>query len=202
MIGALAGLAAGALAGVLPGTYTNEEQVEFARAKGAALPPWVGVEVRREADGALGMMAVDAHGQTGAADAGWAPTVTADGLALVLKDGTAVTLLRARAFRCWASIPKRVAKADGSPDWWFKAGLAVHDRGGRLAVATDEAVPQRFSLRMRNVVFPEPPNRPSLVLYVHGDDPVRALSYAWADPDAKRVGINLRTVQASCSLAE
>jgi hypothetical protein len=56
---------------------------------------------------------------------------------------------------------------------------------------------------MRNVVWAQGPNRPSVVLYVHTpDDPDRAAAYSWADPDAKRIGINLRWMQASCTIDE
>jgi hypothetical protein len=44
--------------------------------------------------------------------------------------------------------------------------------------------------------------RPSLVLYVHGADADNAIAYGWADPAAKRVGINLRSMQGSCTLVE
>jgi hypothetical protein len=233
------------LGALLPGVYTNEEQVEFARAAGKPLPVWVGVEVRRADNGSLRLLTIDAFGQPGAEDqamtltpdpdgGAWVQTgrcrrhfvpdssgslandrtegtcaspaaltaIAPGGLTMVLKDGTPLELLRARPFRCWAAIPRQAPKPDGSTDWWFRANLPLHDRGGRLALETDEPSPQRFSLRMRSVVFPEPPNRPSLVLYVHEEDPVRASSYSWADPEAKRIGINLRRVQASCTLGD
>ncbi|MFN3865002.1 MAG: hypothetical protein ACK4RT_12055, partial [Erythrobacter sp.] len=57
-----------------------------------------------------------------------------------------------------------------------------------------------LSIRLRNVTWAKGSrNKPSLVLYVHKDDPERAESYSWASPDASLVGINLRWVQASCS---
>ena len=54
---------------------------------------------------------------------------------------------------------------------------------------------------MRNVRWPYGNNRPSLVLYAYRPDKDRAVSYAWADPSAQRIGINLRWMQASCTLA-
>jgi hypothetical protein len=234
-------VAVAAIDRALPGLYTNEEQVEFARDAGAPPLPWVGVEISREGDG-LHLRTLDAFGARGAehqriglesegdgvrltmgrcrrlfvfgegggltnsetagrCDSPAALTgVDARGLTMRLQDGRVLALLRARPWRCWAAVPKRAAKADGSVDWWFKAGMPLHDRGGRLVVETDEPEPQRYVLRMRNVIFPEPPNQPSLVLYVHEGDPVRAISYAWADPEARRLGVNLRRIQASCSL--
>jgi hypothetical protein len=40
-----------------------------------------------------------------------------------------------------------------------------------------------------------------LTLYVHDGDAKRALSYAWAEEDAGRIGLNLRWLQASCTHA-
>lgn len=57
-------------------------------------------------------------------------------------------------------------------------------------------------LRMRAVYWPPPStNHPSIVLYVHKpDDPDSAVSYGWADIDASRIGLNLRWMQASCTI--
>jgi hypothetical protein len=234
-----------AVAALLPGTYTNEEQVYFAKEGGKPAPPWTGVKII--ADGTdYRIQAVDSFGapagesrllrvaeggieghdvisitsgdcsldyarvpagltlvnQRGAC-AGQATmtALTHAGLAMRLPNGTMLEMQRARAFKCWASIPRKALK-DGKTDWWFKPGLMLHDRGGRVVAQTDEVVPQRFSFRMRNVVWPNSNNAPSLVLYVHGDDHDQAISYSWADPGARRIGINLRTVQGSCTLVE
>ncbi|MCU0882657.1 MAG: hypothetical protein MUF14_08335, partial [Hyphomonadaceae bacterium] len=51
------------------------------------------------------------------------------------------------------------------------------------------------------VEWPFGTNRPSLTLYVLDQDSDRAVSYAWGDYDADRLGINLRWMQASCTEA-
>jgi hypothetical protein len=59
----------------------------------------------------------------------------------------------------------------------------------------------RVGLKIRRVVWPSGTNRDSLVLYMHDEgaaDPQRAVSYGWADPAARRLGINLRWAQANC----
>lgn len=122
------------------------------------------------------------------------------GLTVTLADGSQLDLRRAHGFTCWASIRKAAPKPDGSEDWTFQRGIRLHDAGGRALVESGEAATPGVVLRMRNVVWSEGPNRPSLVLYIHKpDEPARAVSYAWADPDARRVGVNLRWVQASCT---
>lgn len=240
---AASAVAAAALArALLPGIYTNEEQVYFAREAGSPAPQWAGLVVEAEGDG-FRLRSVDAHGRLGAEDQRMAIGEEGDriaittgrctrlyeardggleavesrgtcrapyafhrflpgGMVLRMANGGEMDLRRARPFTCWAAIPKRAPRPDGSTDWWGARNLALHDQGGRVALATDEAEPQRFELKMRNVVWPSGPNQPSLVLYVLPPGEERAIGYSWADPGATRVGINLRSIQASCSLAQ
>ena len=102
---------------------------------------------------------------------------------------------KARRFECWMTAMRR----DG--EWTFRRGLEVHDQGGMVWLETEEEAPQQVGIKMRNVRWPYGNNRPSLVLYAYRPDEDRAVSYAWADPSAQRIGINLRWMQASCTLA-
>ncbi|MEO0439327.1 MAG: hypothetical protein AAF067_00475 [Pseudomonadota bacterium] len=128
--------------------------------------------------------------------------VTKDALTLRLADGTQTVLKRARDVECWAAVPKKVKKADGSTDWLFVQKLNLHDQGGRVSVGGGDSGAEEIILRMRAVHWPPPStNRPSMVLYVHKpDNPERAVSYSWADINASRVGLNLRWMQASCTI--
>ena len=103
---------------------------------------------------------------------------------------------KARIFKCWASMPKK----DGS--WSFDPGLMIHDQGGTAWATTGEDEPARAMLKIRNVSWPTGRNRDSLVLYMYREGEDRAASYAWTEPSAKRIAINLRWVQASCTLEE
>jgi hypothetical protein len=236
--------AAGVLAlaqALLPGTYTNEEQVYFAREAGAPEPVWAGLAIAPEGDG-FRLTSFDPYGAPGPEDQRmtlvpegerlaittgrctrrYAPRdgaleaveargscrgpaafhrFTSSGMLLRLADGGELELRRARPFTCWAAIPRRVPRPDGTTDWWGARNLAMHDQGGRVRLETDEPEPQRFELRMRHVVWPSGPNQPSLVLYVFEPNGERAISYSWASPEASRVGINIRTLQASCAIA-
>ncbi|WP_108812023.1 hypothetical protein [Sphingorhabdus sp. Alg231-15] len=128
--------------------------------------------------------------------------VSAEGLKLRFADGTETQLKRARPVECWAAAKKTEPKADGSPDWLFVRKLSLHDQGGRVMIGGEESGTEPLILRMRAVYWPKPStNRPSMVLYVHKpDNPDRAVSYSWADIDASRVGLNLRWMQASCTI--
>jgi predicted ATP-grasp superfamily ATP-dependent carboligase len=86
-------------------------------------------------------------------------------------------------------------------EWTFRRGLEIYDQGGMIWLSTDEEDPQQIGIKMRNVSWPYGTNRPSLVLYAQRIGEARAVSYAWAEPTAKRLGINLRWMQASCTHA-
>lgn len=128
--------------------------------------------------------------------------VNAGGLKLRFTDGTETNLKRARPVECWAAVKKIEPKADGSPDWLFVQKLNLHDQGGRVMAGGGDTGAEPLILRMRAVYWPAPStNRPSMVLYVHKpDNPDSAVSYSWADIGASRVGLNLRWMQASCTI--
>lgn len=105
--------------------------------------------------------------------------------------------LKAREFTCWVSVKER-----SGDDWAFESGLKVHDQGGRAWVTTDERRPQTAGIKIRNVRWPTGRNRDSLVLYAHRKGEDRAVSYTWTSPDGKRIAMNLRWMQASCTLSE
>lgn len=113
-------------------------------------------------------------------------------------------LRQARPFECWTAILRGASHGDsgeGMRDWDFRRGVKLHDQGGEAELLTDEETPRRIRLRLRNVDWPYGTNRPSLTLYIMEGDSDRAVSYAWNEGDAERIGINLRWIQASCTHA-
>ena len=111
---------------------------------------------------------------------------------------------RARPFECWTAILRGAEHGDsgeGMRDWDFRRGVSLHDQGGVAELITDEEPPRKIRLRLRNVDWPYGTNRPSLTLYVLEGDNDRAVSYAWNEGNAERIGINLRWLQASCTHA-
>lgn len=176
--------------------FTNEELVYFEREAGRTPPAWTAINLDGET-----LRAVDAFGRLQAGQAITRHKLHGDTLAVTMADSSVRQLRRARPATCWAALLRDKRKPDGSEDWYFARGLKLHDGGGRVEVAAAGARPA--VLRMRNVAWQTGPNRPSLVLYVHTPDaPDVAVSYAWADPQARRVGLNLRWMQASCTIDE
>lgn len=191
----VATLASPAAAQLPPGIWSTVEDVAFAAEEGRKAGDEVFLEVRE--DGAWRRL--DAFG---AAQSDWASGAI-PGLAAASQTHSgwllgSSELRRAQRFSCWVSARKFAAKADGTPEWTFHRGQTF-DQGGRIAFPGKGEAPD-FSIRLRNVTWAKgSTNKPSLVLYVHKDDPARAESYAWASPDASLVGINLRWMQGSCS---
>lgn len=112
-------------------------------------------------------------------------------------------LRRARIFTCWSALLRGANHGDdtrGKSDWQWHEGLLVHDQGGEASIVSDETPPRTVRLKLRLADWTYGTRRPSLTLYVHEGDDARAVSYAWADGEAERVGINLRWLQASCTL--
>ncbi len=108
--------------------------------------------------------------------------------------GDDTRMMRARQWTCWLAAPR-----EGKPnDSFFAPSLKILDQGGEVWVKTDDPIPREIGYRLRQVKWPAGTNQDALTLYVlkRGE---RAPGYAWASPDANRIGINLRWVQGSCS---
>lgn len=187
---------------VPPGTYTNEEETYFDAEAKRTPAPWIGLRVDERS-----ALQIDKFGQP----ASQSRSVIAikaitssdlpDRIRVTLSDGRVTELRRARTATCWGAAPKAVKKPDGSEDWAGARDLKLHDQGGRVSFGGGTTGAPEVILRMRNVIWPSGPSRPSLVLYVHRPDaPDKAVSYSWADPSAKMIGINLRWMQASCTI--
>jgi hypothetical protein len=195
-------LSAPALASTPPiippdGTYTNEEEVYFDREAKRESAPWLGL---RYSPGKQEF--VDLFGQPVKPFTLRSVDLAEGGrLRVTLMDGRVTELRRARPVTCWGAIPKTAKKPDGSEDWYFVRGLHLHDQGGRVQFGGGDTGAPPVVIRVRNVIWPAGPSQPSVVLYVHKpENPDRAESYSWADPQATRIGINLRWMQASCTI--
>ncbi|MEM1380665.1 MAG: hypothetical protein AAGH41_08575 [Pseudomonadota bacterium] len=116
-------------------------------------------------------------------------------------DGRTAQFRRARPFSCWVAVLRGAEHGDsgrGINDWDFRRDVRLHDQGGIAVITTDEDVPRTVRLQLRDVDWPYGNRRPSLTLYVLGEDD-RAVSYSWTEGGADRIGINLRWLQASCT---
>ena len=102
---------------------------------------------------------------------------------------------KVRIYHGWAAINGggQDASAD-SRDWHMDRSIRLASEGGRTALAWRDGQPSGYSLMLERLTYRDG-NVPVLKLSVVEDATQRTLAYAWADPHAARIGINLGWVQ-------
>lgn len=176
--------------------FTNSEDAYFAKDEGRAQPAAIALRF----DGSA-MQAVDAFGEAAPMPGSFTILQHSEGEITASVDGITTQLRRARGVSCWGAVKRAGDVAQGEDGWVFYRDLTLHDQGGRVAMGGNSDTPLAV-LRIRRVSWAKGSNnRPSLVIYVHDSrDGASAISYSWADGGASRVGINLRWMQASCTV--
>ncbi len=116
-------------------------------------------------------------------------------------------LERARIFHCYADVPGVGGGRDEPFDRYD--GIQLHDKGGMNWFTTRDAEAREVGLSLQAVtwhVLNEDNsnfNRNSLVIYVVeklADGSVKEHGYAFTDPKAERIGVNLKWMLVNCSL--
>ena len=123
------------------------------------------------------------------------------------QDG-AYWLERAREFHCYADLPG----VGGGRDEPFERyeNIVLHDKGDIHWFDTREAEPRRIGLMLQSVtwhILNEKDsgnfNRNSMVIYTMeqlDDGTVKEHGYAFTEPKAERIGINLKWMLVNCSM--
>ena len=116
-------------------------------------------------------------------------------------------LERARVFHCYADVPGVGGGRDEPFDRYD--GIELHDKGGMHWFTTRDAEAREVGLSLQAVtwhVLNEDNgnfNRNSLVIYVVEklpDGSVKEHGYAFTDPKADRIGVNLKWMLVNCSM--
>lgn len=116
-------------------------------------------------------------------------------------------LERARTFSCFVDVPG----VGGGRDEVFERydGISLHDKGGSHWLKTRGDNPQQIGVALQSVswhVLNENNgnfNRDSLVVYVMerlADGTVKEHGYGFTEPNAERIGINLKWMLVNCAL--
>jgi len=104
-------------------------------------------------------------------------------------------LRRVQTFSGWAAIngggPKAAADSN---DWHMDRAVRLDNEGGRYALHWRDGGASGYSLALERVTYRDG-NMPVLKLSVIEDASGQTLAYAWANPEATRIGINLGWVQ-------
>ncbi|MEJ2534854.1 MAG: CpcT/CpeT family chromophore lyase [Gammaproteobacteria bacterium] len=114
---------------------------------------------------------------------------------------------RARDFVCYADLP---GVGGGRDDPFERYGpFTVHDKGGSHWFHTREETPRHLGIALQSVtwqVLNEDNgrfNRDSLVVYVSErlpDGSSKEHGYAFTEPEAERIGVNLKWMLVNCSV--
>jgi hypothetical protein len=108
---------------------------------------------------------------------------------------------RVQIFAGWAAINGGGPKGAGdSTDWHMNRHVKVENEGGRSELTWRDGKPSGYSIGLERLTYREG-NVPVLKLSVIEDATGRALAYAWANPQATRIGINLGWVQVGLERA-
>ncbi|MGH8172764.1 MAG: hypothetical protein ACREPX_06430 [Rhodanobacteraceae bacterium] len=100
-----------------------------------------------------------------------------------------------RWFTGWAAVNGAGPKAGAeNTDWHMDRALRLGSEGGRYTLKWRDGAPTGFSLALEHLTYRDG-NVPVLKLSVVDDADGRTLAYAWANPEATRIGINLGWVQ-------
>jgi hypothetical protein len=115
------------------------------------------------------------------------------------KAGIQHKLVRCRYFKGWAAVKKPDATKDNE---YNSAGTFahVHDQGWRARLKLADGTPTKYTVELSQVIYGK--NTDVLKLAVYEEGNTKAIAYTWANPDAKRIGINIREMQIGLTLEE
>jgi hypothetical protein len=115
-------------------------------------------------------------------------------------------MLKGRGFTCYVDVPG-VGGGRAIP---FKryGPFRIDDQGGAATFITQETPPRALTLRLRNVAWaynnaPGVFTRNSLTMYVGEKQPdgtSAEIAYVFGEPQAQRIGMNLKQLLANCAV--
>lgn len=104
-------------------------------------------------------------------------------------------LRRVRWFDGWAAVNGGGPKASAdNRDWHMNRGLRLSSEGGRAALKWRDGGASGYSIELERLTYRES-ETPVLKLSVIEDASGQVLTYAWANPEATRIGLNLGWLQ-------
>ncbi len=101
---------------------------------------------------------------------------------------------KVRYFKGWAGFEKnRLDDSAPEGEYLFIPGLRLHNEGQIIPLVTEEGMDTGYSVELAQLTYQET-KTPILKLAVL-DKEGYAFTYIWANPEAKRLGINMRWMQ-------
>ena len=110
--------------------------------------------------------------------------------------GTPSELEKATYYKGWMAVKKHMVEPDADLSEWIFARIErMHNQGQKIPLLDDSGNKTGYTLSLEAVIYQET-RVPVLKVGVIDDRTGYTLSYSWADPEAHRVGLNVRWFQA------
>jgi hypothetical protein len=107
-------------------------------------------------------------------------------------------LKRCRFFRAWMAVRINEPK-NGEPEQYVSIrNVTLHDQGARFQCVGERGEKTKYWGELSQVVYQTGLPVMKFAIYEEGNS--KAIAYTWTNPDAKQIGINMRSVQGSCTL--
>lgn len=111
-------------------------------------------------------------------------------------------MLKCRFFSGWVEYP-----LPEDPDSTYRMGnLRLHDQGGIVQLKLGDGTPTDYSVELTQLVYGKRISIMKLAVYQEPFEDIhynsRAISYTWSNPEAKRLGINIRKIVSGWTLIE
>lgn len=79
-------------------------------------------------------------------------------------------------------------------EWLTMKDLRLYDKGQRVQLVTKEGEKTKYFVELSQVIYGKDVPVLKLAFYEEGRE--KAIAYTWTTPDAKRIGLNMRWIQA------
>lgn len=107
---------------------------------------------------------------------------------------------KVRYFEGWGGVKKAGPTAAADDDeWHFMRDIAIHDEGQIYPILTADGERSGYSIQLARLTY-QNTSAAILKLGLIEDASGNTLSYSWANPDASRIGINLRWAQIGVTM--
>lgn len=117
-------------------------------------------------------------------------------------EGRPYRLRKARWYRGWVALHEAGPEAQpGDARWHMRENVVLHGEGRRQPITYTDGRRSGYSVQLARLEL-EGGRREVLVLKLLNDATGQALGYAWSDPGAASLGLNMQWFQAGFGLVE
>lgn len=112
-------------------------------------------------------------------------------------------LQRCRFFKAWMAVRLNEPKEGEKEQYVSIRNVTLHDQGQRfrcIGEVEGKPTPTKYWAELSQVVYQTGLPVMKFAIYEEGKD--KAVAYTWTNPEARQIGINMRSLQGSCTLKD